>query len=197
MGSYSQVTDESLRAMANSVQREKLWRAAQGMIVETAPHQSCSQLGGLVSGVAYGAQVYCQAGEVYSNANTQVLATVTTGLTHAWVGLYDSAGNLLATTADLTTQWSTGGFYTNAFTSPYTAAASGIYFCAVLTVFATASPSLAMAASVTAARAFFYTAQSGAPLYMWNQTGLAALPSPAAQPYVNNGVPGIPWVGLS
>jgi hypothetical protein len=52
-------------------------------------------------------------------------------LTNAFIGLYDSTGTRRAVSADKSAVWNVAGYYENAMTTPY-AAAAGTYYAAVL-----------------------------------------------------------------
>lgn len=134
----------------------------------------------LTSGTAYMSKVNVRSAITATNLN-YIVSTAGTTLTSGqnFVGLYDSSGNRIAVSADLTTDWGSSGYKTTPFVTPASLSA-GAYYAAWLTVGATgitvarasAMNSSALNAGLVAATARYTTGGTGF-------TGLTSLPSPA------------------
>lgn len=105
-----------------------------------------------------------------------VVLTVGSGLTAGqnFLGLYDSAGNLLAQSADQSTAWTGAGLKTTPLTTPYVAAA-GDYYVGILAV-GTTPPAFARGHDNSSSFMNGLTA-SGQHLYISHGAGLTALPA--------------------
>jgi hypothetical protein len=181
--------------------RYDLLREANGFVAETLQHLevfNATTAGTIVSGTMYAGQIYLMEGDVLTNASVHSGSTVVAAQTSGFIGLYNQTGNLLAATADTGASWSTVGMHTHPFLAAYTVprGGSGIYYAAMLMVFAT-QPVLMASTVPNAVRVGVAGGLAGKPLQMFNQAGLAALPNPATTPYANTGNPGFVWIGLS
>lgn len=181
--------------------RYDLMKEANGFVAETIRHLDVFNVmtaGTVVTGTMYAGQIYLMEGDVLTNASVHSGSTVVPAQTSGFIGLYDQNGNLLAATADTVAAWSTVGMHTHPLLAAFTVprGGSGIYYAAVLMVFAT-QPIMMANTVPNAVRVGVAAGLAGKPIQMFNQAGLAALPNPATTPYVNTGNPGFMWVGLS
>lgn len=71
------------------------------------------------------------AGDIVTNI-TIAIVVAGVGTTLSKVGLYDSAGNRLALSADQGSVWNTIGLYTIPMITPYQVTASGLYYIAMV-----------------------------------------------------------------
>lgn len=86
----------------------------------------------LVSGTVYMMRIDIAAPLTFNTITTATIAGATVTAGQNFAGLYNSAGTLVAVTADQTTPWTAGGGEKNmALTAPY-AAAAGTYYVAYL-----------------------------------------------------------------
>jgi hypothetical protein len=108
------------------------WRPQQaGMIsVSMDPAVGTSTVSP-TKGVIYFISMYIP---VTGNITSILLRASTAGstLSNCYAGLYDTNGNLLAQTADLSTLWQTNGIRVCTLTSPYNITAPGLYYAAIL-----------------------------------------------------------------
>lgn len=150
---------------------------------------------GMVSGTVYFQQVYLVAGEVVSNAWIAIGAAPS-GLTLGKVAMWDATtGVQLAVTADQSTPWASIGLKGAAFTAPYTAPASGIYYVGLLFVASPTLPSVATAVSIpSTARVGLVGAVTG-PILYGSQAGQVDIPNPLTIAVGTS--PGVFWIGLS
>lgn len=94
------------------------------------------------TGQVYLQAIWLQAGTVVSNIKIWSATTGAGTPTHCNAGLYDSAGNLLATGTDLTsTAWAANTLRTFTMQTPYTVPTAGLYYVAYSTV-ATTCPTI-------------------------------------------------------
>lgn len=106
---------------------------ATGLITETFPVSGAPNSGLMATQGVYYGLVGLNAGDIITNINFAVNVQGTAS-TSFFVGLYDSAGNRLALSADLTTIADSTGMKTAALTAPYTITADGAYYLALLTI---------------------------------------------------------------
>lgn len=112
-------------------------RDAAGLKFETYPIWHRASNSTLTSGTVYGVLVGLRAGQVITTMCTQ-LHTAATSSTLVKMGLYDTSGNRLAVTADMSTAFNSGtGQRTGDLTSPYTVPTTGGYYAVILAVAAT------------------------------------------------------------
>jgi hypothetical protein len=97
------------------------------------------------AGVVYAAKIKLP---VAATVNSIACRITTAGgtLTNAFIGLYDSTGTRRAVSADKSAVWNVAGYYENAMTTPY-AAAAGTYYAAVVVGSATTLPTFARSAN--------------------------------------------------
>ena len=172
--------------------REENWRFAQGIIAETTPR--CSITAGVVatSGTLFFQQVFLKQGDLLVNCHV-INGVAAIAETFARIGLYDIAGNLLASCVDQGAAWATLGIHSQPFSTPFSVPTTGIYYLALLTLAAT-SPGLAIIQAPAATRIGLAVGLVGKPIQDGSQNGLIDLPNPmvvAAGP-----TPGIFWIAV-
>lgn len=153
--------------------RNDLVLSARGLIAETIDEKACNVTSAPGSGVLVAGLVGLRAGDVITNVAVHVVSNGT-GVTLAKVGIYDVSGNLLASSADVDTSFTSGSAnrkQVTAFSSPYTVVSDGGYYLAVLFVGGT-SPTILRANTSTSA------AISGSALAYGAQGSLSDLPDP-------------------
>lgn len=113
---------------------EGLVRAAAGLKFETYPIWHRASNTTLVSGTVNGVMVGLRAGEIITSMVTMV-QTAATSATLVKFGIYDTAGNQLAVTADASATFNSGtGQKTVDLTSPFKVSTTGVYYAVVLAV---------------------------------------------------------------
>lgn len=118
--------------------RNQLRIIGQGLVTETYPIATVSSNFQTVSQTVYYNLVGLLKGDVITNIHVALTAIGTT-TTSVFVALYDSSGNRLAVSNDLTTALdSTLGMKTLALSSPYTITSDGAYYLSVLIINGTA-----------------------------------------------------------
>lgn len=111
-----------------------------GVFAETLPREICPEVNTTVaaSGTLFLQAVYLKAGQLVSNISIHSSTTASATVSGNCVGLYDSALNLLATSANNTTNHAANTLRTYLMTTPYTVTADGLYyvgyFCTATTV---------------------------------------------------------------
>jgi hypothetical protein len=156
------------------IDKDDLLLAGQGIIAETFDRIVSTVGIALTSGVARYTGVPLLAGMVCTNSVIAVTGAGA-GMTHGFAGLYDSAGNRLAVTADEPTIYQSTGMKVSAFTAPFTVTTDGYYFIAFLGTTGTSMPTLmggAAASIIPQVVIGTGAARHG------TQAGLAALPNP-------------------
>lgn len=135
----------------------------------------------------------------YSSTITNVLYEVNTAgatLSSAFVGVYSSAGSLLATSASQTANFTATGFYTAAMTVPITNAAAGTYWVAFVCT-GTTGPGLARSNNLVSAGAMLNAGLTAANYrFAVNGTGNATLPASITPASNTQDVAGY-WAALS
>jgi hypothetical protein len=163
--------------------------AAQNLIAETIDRALISTTAANVSGSLAGGSMPLRAGQVVTNLLVGV-QTAGVGMTHGSLALYDLAGNLLRSTADVPATFQTTGLKTIALTSTYTQSADGLVYAACFLTTGTSMPSLF--ACPTSSTTMEGQIAGGAFRTVF-QSGLATQPNPAtfgaASPLV--------WVGAT
>lgn len=103
-----------------------------GVLAETMPREICPEVNTTVptlSGTLFMQAIYLTAGQLVSNIIVSSATTAAGTPTGGRVGLYDSARNLKATSADqTTTAWAANTVKTLAMTTPYRVPTSGLYY---------------------------------------------------------------------
>jgi hypothetical protein len=112
-------------------QRADIQAVSDGLIAQTFARSAMTGGTILVGGTAYFSSMPLAAGDVVSSI---VICVTTAGvaMTLSKVGLYDTAGNRLAVSADQGTAWETSGYKAAAMTTPYTVPTTGVYYTAVI-----------------------------------------------------------------
>lgn len=119
----------------------------QGLIAESFNRQGGGSSGVTVSGQAAFHGVGLLAGDVITKA-VVIIGAAGSGVTLSKVGLYDSAGNRLAVSADQGVSWETIGKKEISFISPYTIPVSGWYYLAFIVTATTTQPSMLRNATI-------------------------------------------------
>lgn len=122
-------------------------------IAETIPRSAISivtSIGTLTSATLYMFAVSLPQGAVVSALSVLSGTTAESSGTHAWLALYDSSRNLLASGADNTAAAAVGAsaVFTQSMQVPYTATYSGLYYIGICVV-ATTPPTLSGIAGST------------------------------------------------
>lgn len=163
---------------------------SQGLVVQSFDRNILiSNAQALASGQMNGAGVYLFAGDVITNAHWEVYVAGTS-VTIGRVGLYNTAGTLLASSANDTAIWTaTAGMRTKALSAPYTVLVSGWHYVHLLPVFSGTAPQIGRATNVN----FYNLSVNGGQTPNNVQTGLSDLPSPATFALGS----WTPWIALS
>lgn len=140
--------------------RDQIKVLGRGYKGESFPLDAAASATSFTSGDCRASAVGLLAGDrvtnVLFNANTAI-STITT----LKVGLFDSAGNLLASSANQTTNIGAGTNQSVALSTPYVAPADGLYYLGLVVV-ATTPGGLAAAGSATGKEGAFGTGAKGA-----------------------------------
>jgi hypothetical protein len=152
---------------------------ATGTIAETMPRETCTETNTSVpnvSGTLFLQGIYLMAGQIVTNISIWSATTAAGTPTNCIFGLYDSARNLLAQSANqTTTAWPANSERKLAMTSPYRVPISGFYYIGILVTATTLPTTKGGTAKISGSLA-------GAPpiLHGVSTTGLTtALPNPA------------------
>lgn len=150
-----------------------------GTIAETMPRELCPEVNTTAgaSGTLFMQAIYLKAGQLISNITFWSATTANVTATNGFFALYDANRNLLAQTANFTSEaWAANSKKTKALTAAYRVPTSGIYYVAILqvaTTIATLKGGTAKTGGQLAAAAPILNGTS--------TTGLTtALPNPAA-----------------
>ena len=196
MGSYDSLS--SLRAamvdVYNSVDPYVLLRTAQGIVAETCPRATITGGGAMVSGTVYYMQIELVRGQILTTSHI-VVGTAGSAVTFAKIGLYDTAGLLLASTADQTSAWATVGVHSQAFTAPYTVPTTGLYYAAWLCVASTTVPASGIASAPQVPNVGNGVAAPSGGLVFGSLVSQVDLPASGA--IAAGTAPALIWVGFS
>ncbi len=150
-----------------------------GTLAETMPRELCTETATTVaaSGTLNMQAIYLKAGQLVSSISLFSGSTAASAPTHYRFGLFDSARNKLAESADQTsTAWAASTIKTLAMTTPYRVPTSGVYYIGYYMV-ATTVPTLKGFTAKTGGQ----LAGTAPILNGSSDTGLTtALPNPAA-----------------
>jgi hypothetical protein len=113
--------------------RAEVLSTAQGLVSENFPRSAMASSQLTISGTAYFMSMGLLAGDVVTKLNILV-TTAGASMTLSKVGLYDSSGTLLASSADQGTAWQSTGLKQISLSSPYTVTADGGYYAAVVAI---------------------------------------------------------------
>lgn len=160
---------------------------AQGWVSQNFDRALATQNPILIDGTIYFQLVPLRAGDIVSTISI-IVQTAATTMSIGKVGLYDTSGNLLASSASQTTAWESQGRKDVALTAAYTVPTTGGYYAAV---FAKAStlPHLAGGSN----QSFAGTPLGSNPRTMASQASQTDLTNPAT--FANSAIAN--WVGLS
>lgn len=152
---------------------------ATGTLAETIPRQLCPEVNTTAgaSGTLFLQAIYLNAGTLVSNITIWSATTAAGTPTQGFFALYDGARNLLAQSANFTTEaWAANSAKTKAMTTAYRVPVSGVYYIGLLqvaTTIATIKGGTAKTGGQLAAQAPILNGTSS--------TGLTTtLPNPAA-----------------
>lgn len=120
-------------SVENPYTRDMLLVRGQGLINQNFPPYAATTAGLMVSQTVYFGLIGLLKGDIITNIHVAVSTTGTT-TTNTFVALYNSAGNRLAVSNDLTTALDSTGMKTLALSSAYTILSDGAYYIAILTV---------------------------------------------------------------
>jgi hypothetical protein len=116
-----------------------------GVVAENQDRMTCpgSNIAAITaSGTLYLVAIFLRAGQKVSNISFFSGTTASGTPTHGLFGLYDASRNLLASSADFTTEaWAANTIKTKAMTTPYTVPTTGLYYLGCM-IAATTVPSL-------------------------------------------------------
>ena len=116
----------------NFAQASTPWRATQqGLIAVTSDPALVSNTFSPTKGVIYVSSIYIPTAGNVTNILYRI-TTAGTSLVSCYAGLMDSSGNVLATTADLSTPWAITGVKYTPLSSPYNITTPGLYYVAFL-----------------------------------------------------------------
>lgn len=110
---------------------------ATGTIAETIPRELCPEVNTTAgaSGTLFLQAIYLQAGQLVSNITIWSATTANVTATNGFFALYDASRNLLAQSANFTTEaWAANSAKTKAMTTPYRVPTSGLYYIGLLQV---------------------------------------------------------------
>lgn len=150
-----------------------------GTVAETLDRRHCEEVNtaALTSGTLHMHGVYLKRGQVITNISFFSATTAAGTPTNGMFALYDGSRNLLAQTANFTTEaWAANTIKTKALTAAYTVPTSGFYYVAIM-ITATTVPTLKGGTARTGGQL-----AGTAPILHGNSTtGLTTtLPNPAA-----------------
>lgn len=130
--------------------RSSLQHRSEGLISQTFPRFGMTAGAVLVGGTAYYSSIPLLAGDVVSSV-VFLVSVAGVAMTLSKAGLYDTAGNRLATSVDQGASWETAGHKSVAMVTPYVVPASGIYYFAIIGAGGTLPiiPRAALAGNVT------------------------------------------------
>jgi len=172
--------------------RDAIRLRGMGIVSETFPAAAATTSGLMISQTVYYNAIGFLKGDIVTYINIPVVAFGTT-TTNCYVAIYDSAGNRLAVSNDLTTALDTSnGMKQCALSAPYTIPSTGLYYAAVLVVNGTPAncPTIARGSSNSTV-----TAGIGAGVRLsGTQTGQSTMPSTAT---IVAGSPFAFWLGAS
>lgn len=127
-----------------SVPADVVTLGIQGTVAETIRREQCEEVNtaALTSGTLHLAAVYLKRGQVVTNLSFFSATTASATPTNGIFALYDGLRNLLAQTANFTTEaWAANSIKTKALTSAYTVPTTGLYYIGIM-IAATTVPTL-------------------------------------------------------
>lgn len=160
----------------------------EGLLGETFDRIMMSSAQTPTSGTVYSTLIGLRAGTVVANISV-ICAATAAGVTLLKVGLYNTAGTQLASSAESSASFNSSGLKTLAMTTPYTIPADGVYYCSFISVTGGSNPTIAGTGSFTNRN----LPVGSSPRRTSDQSGQTDLPSPAT---FANGTVGL-WFGIS
>ena len=152
---------------------------ATGVFAETIPRELCPEVNSTIgaSGTLFLQAIYLNANQLVSNISISSATTAVSSGTNGFFALYDASRNLLAQSANYTSEaWTANTVKTKAMTTPYRVPTSGLYYIGLLQVATT----IATIKGGTA-RTGGQLAAAAPILHGTSSTGLTTtLPNPAA-----------------
>lgn len=143
-----------------------------GYIAQTFPIQFTTTVGLMAGGSLLAGLISLRKGEKVTNGHAWI-TTAGASLTLSKIGLYSTAGVLLASTADLGTSWQSTGLKTHVFTTPYTALEDAVFYIALLATGGTLPQTNRLNSPLA------FVALSEKPFPVATQASLTDLPDPA------------------
>lgn len=146
--------------------RTQLVLDARGLLAETIDEKACNLTSAPAAGTMVAGLVGLRSGDSVTGVAVHVTANGAS-VTLAKVALYDTAGGLLASSADVDSTFTSGSVprkQMTAFTSPYSVVADGAYYLAFLSVGGTSPTVLRANSNASAAltgESLAYAAQAG------------------------------------
>lgn len=129
MADYSMPTLAQLRAA--TIPRPILQQNAEAIITQNYPREVNVSATIGIGGTVYLMAVGALAGDVITNISIGI-STAGAAMTASLVGIYDTAGNRVATSADQGTNWQSAGLKTIALTAPYVVPTTGALYAALV-----------------------------------------------------------------
>jgi hypothetical protein len=161
----------------------------QALVGETLDRALATNPALPASGDLRGGTMALRAGQTVTNLVVAV-TVAGVGMTHGSLALWDLAGNLLRSTADVPATFNGAGLLVIALSAPFTQPADGLVYA---TFFGTTGTSMPNVSASPSGNVFTIAALAGGVRRSVKQTGLAAQPNPAV--FVD-GVPTF-WVGAT
>lgn len=167
---------------------------AQGLIAQTYDRSGgAPSLALLVDGTAYFTAIPLFSGSTVTNISVPV-SVAAVGMTLSKVGLYDSAGNRLAVSADQGAAWESTGMKTIAVVTPYAVPTSGLYYAALVAKATVTLPTVLRSSSGIGTLVTGMTAIGAGKLPVGTLTAQTDLAATAA---ITLGSPSSLWIGIS
>ena len=164
-----------------------------GTIAETIPRILCNEanLGALTSGTLFLSAVFLKVGQKVNNISFHSATTASGTPTNGFFALYDINRNLVAQTANFTSEaWAANSIKTKALTATYTVPSTGLYYVGIM-ITATTVPTLKGLTTKTGGQ----LAGVAPVLHGLSNSGLTtSLPNPANA--ISSGV-NLPWAALT
>lgn len=171
--------------------------SAEGLVAQTIARTNVVgtiPTGNTVSGTVYFTSIYLYAGQTLTNALIGV-SVAGVLVTMGKIGLYDNAGNLLASTANVTSAWESAGLKSHAFSAPYVVVTSGLYYMGVI-IISTTPPQCYRGVLPSSLNAALATAIGAGQVPFGSLAGQTDLPVSAGV-IVPGSAPGVYWIGLT
>lgn len=174
-----------------------MFPGAQGFKMWNAPAVLASgTTGGLTAGFPFIFRLIAPVDLTVTNLHLYV-GTAGAGVTNAYLGLYNAAGTLLSTSADVSTAMQTAGLLTAPLAAPQALTAGQAVYAAVLVGAATTGPAFARLNSISSLYVVANQAAAAANAGRITTGSQTALPASFTPSGTNITVPGTQWVAGS